>query len=135
MVWYVLCKILKQKQSTDQVSEVFRDDSLQRILPFLCFSFVRSKYQQLRHMLSTYISKLCKCDFVFQSKSLIGDQSIVFSPPSIIKETLCDEKSFSFNDAFTFPKSPNISAVKVSLFNTFLERQPSYFKPRCWQTV
>ncbi|KAK2188091.1 hypothetical protein NP493_144g04007 [Ridgeia piscesae] len=46
------------------------------------------------------------------SKSLIGDQSIVFSPPSIIKETLCDEKSFSFNDAFTFPKSPNISAVK-----------------------
>ncbi|KAI0236680.1 Myb-related protein A [Lamellibrachia satsuma] len=46
------------------------------------------------------------------SKSLIGDQSIVFSPPSIIKETLCDEKSFSFNDAFTFPKSPSISAVK-----------------------
>ena len=50
-----------------------------------------------------------------QSKSLIGDQSIVFSPPSIIKETLCDEKSFSFNDAFTFPKSPSISASKVRL--------------------
>ena len=50
-----------------------------------------------------------------QSKSLIGDQSIVFSPPSIIKETLCDEKSFSFNDAFTFPKSPSISAIKVRL--------------------
>jgi len=68
------------------------------------------------------ILKLCKLHFVLQSKSLIGDQSIVFSPPSIIKETLCDEKSFSFNDAFTFPKSPNISAVKVSLFNTFLDR-------------
>jgi len=49
---------------------------------------------------------------LFQSKSLIGDQSIVFSPPSIIKETLHEEK-ISLNDAFTLPNTPQCEAIKV----------------------
>ena len=50
--------------------------------------------------------------FSSQSKSLIGDQSIVFSPPSIIRETLHEEKSFSLNDAFTLPNSPQAQDKK-----------------------
>ncbi|KAK2154147.1 hypothetical protein LSH36_275g02011 [Paralvinella palmiformis] len=46
------------------------------------------------------------------SKSLIGDQSIVFSPPSIIKETLHEEK-ISLNDAFTLPNTPQCEAIKL----------------------
>jgi len=43
-----------------------------------------------------YISIISSKVFIwalcFQSKSLIGDTSIVFSPPSIIKDTLPDEE-------------------------------------------
>ena len=56
----------------------------------------------------------CLFDLSFQSKSLIGDQSIVFSPPSIIKETLHDDTDISLNDAFALPCSP-LTAVNQSL--------------------
>jgi len=45
-----------------------------------------------------------------QSKSLIGDSSLVFSPPSILKEAL------SLNDAFSMPASPlypRVSSIKI----------------------
>lgn len=59
------------------------------------------------------------------SKSLIGDQSIVFSPPSIIKETLhgCNK----LNEAFALPQSPRNklkntkSLFPVSYFKIFLK--------------
>ncbi|CAH1785255.1 unnamed protein product [Owenia fusiformis] len=44
------------------------------------------------------------------SKSLIGDSSLVFSPPSILKDTLHDTQDL--NDAFAFPSSPR-SKVKL----------------------
>lgn len=37
------------------------------------------------------------------SKSLLGDSSVLFSPPSIIRETLPEEVATSLNDAFLLP--------------------------------
>ena len=40
----------------------------------------------------------------------MNDQSIIFSPPSILKETI-HEEHVSLNDAFSMPDSPNIKKV------------------------
>ncbi|KAK3608477.1 hypothetical protein CHS0354_010323 [Potamilus streckersoni] len=46
------------------------------------------------------------------SKSLIGDNNIIYSPPSIIKDTLGEE---GLEDVFTLPKSPDPSEPKKSM--------------------
>ncbi|XP_076341584.1 transcriptional activator Myb-like isoform X4 [Tachypleus tridentatus] len=48
------------------------------------------------------------------SKSLMGDSSVLFSPPSIIKETL-PEESETFNNAFVAPSSSAIPKQKCKL--------------------
>ncbi|XP_022250273.1 myb-related protein A-like isoform X5 [Limulus polyphemus] len=48
------------------------------------------------------------------SKSLMGDSSVLFSPPSIIKETL-PEESETFNNAFVAPSGSAIPKQKATL--------------------
>ncbi|XP_022250271.1 myb-related protein B-like isoform X4 [Limulus polyphemus] len=48
------------------------------------------------------------------SKSLMGDSSVLFSPPSIIKETL-PEESETFNNAFVAPSGSAIPKQKCKL--------------------
>ena len=50
---------------------------------------------------------------VFQSKSLIGDTSVLFSPPPIIKETLPDREEA---DVFNLPCKSNIVSKHFLLF-------------------
>ena len=54
---------------------------------------------------------------VLQSKSLLGDTSILFSPPSIIKDTLAEEV---LEDVFAQPKAAETKQPKVKIFDCLI---------------